>query len=183
MESSKFGLLKKSCDLIPHFPDDKTTFIDIAPILANPLLFNIVRERMFCICPVGFDKVVAIDARGFIFGTFLAQMKGKGLVMARKKGKLPPPTMQRVYAVEYREGSVLEMAKGIIEPGDRVVIADDVLATGGSIGAAASMVKEASGVIVGAIAFIELDFLGGREKLGDMDVRSLLKFNKKDLQV
>jgi adenine phosphoribosyltransferase len=119
---------------------------------------------------------VGIDARGFIFGSLMAQRLGAGFIPARKKGKLPWRTRGLDYALEYGSAS-MEMHEDAIQPGERVVLADDLLATGGTAGAALSLIRQAGGELVGAVFFIELGFLKGREKLtGFGPVHSLLCF-------
>ena len=121
------------------------------------------------------DKVVAIDARGFIFGSVLAHHFGKPLSLARKKGKLPGDTISTTYQLEYGE-DILEMDKISINAQDRCLLVDDLIATGGTAKAACELIEELGGTVAGCAFIIELPELNGREFLGNYDVRSLVSF-------
>jgi adenine phosphoribosyltransferase len=121
------------------------------------------------------DKVVGIEARGFIVAAPVAYHFGAGFVPVRKAGKLPSATYARTYALEYGEAT-LEVQRDAFAPGDRVLIVDDVLATGGTVEAAAALVAEAGGVVVGCSVVVELAALHGRERLAALDVHALVTF-------
>jgi adenine phosphoribosyltransferase len=161
---------------VPDFPKPGILFRDITPLLADPKAFHMVIDALveqFIGQPV--DAVVAIDSRGFIFGAPLASRLNTSFVPARKPGKLPAETVSVAYALEYGQGS-LEMHKDALSAGDKVVVIDDLLATGGTAAAAGELVI-AQGAEVLAYAFvIELDELDGRAKLEPAPVISLLHF-------
>jgi adenine phosphoribosyltransferase len=151
---------------VPDFPNPGILFKDITPVLANgPLLHAAIDGMAELVCDGGpVDKVVGIDARGFIFGSMLAQRLSCGFVPARKKGKLPWKTRGLDYALEYGTAHI-EMHEDAIRPGERVVLADDLLATGGTAGAVLQLMKEFQANLVGSVFFIELGFLNGRTKV------------------
>jgi adenine phosphoribosyltransferase len=150
---------------IPDFPQEGVMFKDITPLLADPAAFHETVDRMAeGYLDEGVTKVLGAEARGFIFAAPLAYKLGAGFIPARKPGKLPWETTSATYQLEYGTDS-LEMHRDAIVAGDRVVIVDDVLATGGTASAKAALVAENGGVVVGFAFLIELDFLGGRAKL------------------
>jgi adenine phosphoribosyltransferase len=150
---------------IPDFPQKGVMFKDITPLLADPGAFHETIDRLADgYADEGVNKVLGAEARGFIFAAPLAYKLGAGFIPARKPGKLPWETTSATYQLEYGTDS-LEMHRDAIVPGDRVVIVDDVLATGGTASAKAALVAENGGVVVGFAFLIELDFLGGRAKL------------------
>lgn len=161
---------------VPDFPKPGILFRDITPILANGQLFRlavtIFAERYQ---RKSIDKVVAIDARGFIFGAALAHFLGVGLVLVRKKGKLPSNSYSAEYDLEYGSATV-EMHKDAIRPGERVVIIDDLLATGGTATAAVSLVQKCGGEIVEIAFLVELAALKGREKLQSFPIFSAIVY-------
>lgn len=162
---------------VPDFPQPGILFKDITPVLADAQLLKEAIEGMAEIFDgQKVDKVIGIDARGFIFGAMIAQRLGAGFVPVRKKGKLPWKTRGVDYSLEYGTNSV-EMHLDAIAPGERVVLADDLLATGGTAGAALQLIRESGADLLGSVFFIELAFLCGREKLSDMGpIHSLLTF-------
>jgi adenine phosphoribosyltransferase len=150
---------------IPDFPQEGVVFKDITPLLGDPEAFHAAIDILAeSFADAGVTKVMGAEARGFIFGGALAYKLGAGFIPARKPGKLPWKTTKAEYALEYGVDS-LEMHLDAIEPGDKVVIVDDVLATGGTAGAKARLVTNNGGEVVGFAFLIELDFLGGRAKL------------------
>lgn len=168
--------LEKSIVAIADWPEPGVTFRDITPLLENPELFRAAIDRLAEKCAdKRIDKVVGLDARGFIFASALAYKLGAGLVLARKKGKLPRETVARGYGLEYGK-AVLEIHKDSIKEGEKILIVDDVLATGGTMAAAAGIIKELKGDIVGILCLIELPALNGREKLEAYEVKSLFEF-------
>src|SRR5690606_20416809 len=122
------------------------------------------------------DKVVGIDARGFIFASAVADRLGAGLIPVRKKGKLPWRTRQLAYSLEYGE-SVIELHEDAVSPGETVLLVDDLLATGGTAGAAIRLLEELGADIAAVSFLIELRFLGGREKLGEHRIESILSYD------
>jgi adenine phosphoribosyltransferase len=148
---------------IPDFPKPGIVFKDITPVLADPKLFDRVvdwmgegTERI--------DKVVGMESRGFIFGAALAPRINAGFVPARKKGKLPWDTIAVEYDLEYGTAT-LEIHVDAVKPGERVLIVDDLLATGGTAAATVELVERLGGQVVGCVFMMELDFLKGRERL------------------
>jgi len=159
---------------IPDFPKPGVVFKDITPLLASPEGFKEAIERMAePYLTAGVTKVLGAEARGFILGGALACRLGSGFVPARKPGKLPWNTTSAEYVLEYGTDQ-LEMHTDAIVPGDRVLIVDDVLATGGTAAAKADLVTRNGGIVVGYSFLMELDFLHGREKLGDHQISSLV---------
>jgi adenine phosphoribosyltransferase len=162
--------LKAAIRDIPDFPKPGILFKDITPILQDPALFKYAMS-LFAeqIKGKGITKVAAIDARGFFFGGVLCERLGLGLVPIRKAGKLPYKTYEESYDLEYGSAT-LAIHQDAFEPGDRVVMIDDLLATGGTAAASARLIKKAGGDLVQAQFLIELAFLNGREKLDGCDI-------------
>ena len=157
--------LEQAIRTIPDFPEPGIQFKDITPILKDAVLLqSVVHELIHPFKNRRIDKVVGMESRGFILGAMVAVEVGAGFVPVRKKGKLPYDTMSEEYALEYGT-DVLEMHVDAIEPGDQVLVHDDVIATGGTAAATCKMVKRAGGHVVGCSFLIELDFLKGRIKL------------------
>jgi adenine phosphoribosyltransferase len=164
---------------IPDFPREGIVFKDITPLLLHPealehtieLLANYAREREV-------DVVVAAEARGFILGAALAARAGAGFIPARKPGKLPAATDSVQYALEYGVDA-LEMHSDALAGGTRVLVHDDLLATGGTAGAVCELVERAGAEVVGCAFVIELGFLPGRERLAPRDVRSLIAYEER----
>ncbi len=177
MDTKSLDRLRNTIRDVPDFPKPGIVFKDITPVLADPALLSLAISGMeSALGGQRVDKVVGIDARGFIFGALIAQRLGAGFIPARKKGKLPYKTRGLDYALEYGTAS-MEMHEDAIQPGERVVLADDLLATGGTAGAALELIKKSGATLLGSLFFIELGFLGGREKLtGYGPVHSLLTF-------
>jgi adenine phosphoribosyltransferase len=161
---------------VPDFPKPGIIFKDITPILQDGALFraaiDLFRERCRSL---QLDKVVCIDARGFLFGSAVAYELGIGLVPIRKKGKLPYKTESASYTLEYGEAE-MEMHIDSIRRGERIVLIDDLLATGGTSASAVTLIEKVGGELVEAQFLIELEFLHGREKLTSAPVVSFLKF-------
>ncbi len=159
---------------VQDFPKEGVVFKDITPLLASPEGFRAAIDMLADgYADDGVTKLVGAEARGFILGGALAYRLGAGFVPARKPGKLPRDTATAEYQLEYGIDS-LEMHRDSVVPGDRVLIIDDVLATGGTAAAKASLVRESGGEVVGFAFLLELDFLHGRDKLGDDRVVSLI---------
>lgn len=168
--------LKSAIRDVADFPKPGVVFKDISPVLEDRQLFRLAIS-MFAdrYQRKQIDTVVAIDARGFIFGSALAYVLGCGLTMVRKKGKLPYKCEEATYDLEYGSASI-EIHKDSIKPASRVLLIDDVLATGGTMAAAADLCKRLEGNVIEAAFFIELDFLNGREKLPDLPIFSLIHY-------
>ena len=169
--------LKKVLRHVPDFPKPGIDFIDITTVLQDPVALKYTLDTMGTLMGSfgDFDLIVGPESRGFIFGMPLAYTHGKGFVPIRKRGKLPAKTVRVEYGLEYGT-DVLEMHADAIRPGQRVLIVDDLLATGGTTRANIQLVEEVGGVIVGVLYFIELGFLNGRDKLGDLPVKALITF-------
>ncbi|MHB0913373.1 MAG: adenine phosphoribosyltransferase [Armatimonadota bacterium] len=161
---------------IPDFPKEGIIFKDVTPVLAHPEAFKEVIDRIVEYAEtVKPDVIVGIESRGFIFGAPVALRLGAGFVPVRKIGKLPHETVQCEYALEYGTAAV-EMHRDAVRPGERVLIVDDLLATGGTAAAAANLVEELGAKVAGFSFLIELSFLSGREKLRGYDVKSFITY-------
>jgi len=161
---------------VQDFPQPGILFKDITPILSDGKLFQMAVDCFVeANAALRIDKVVGIDARGFLFGAAAAYKLGVGFIPVRKKGKLPYRTESVAYALEYGT-SVVEMHVDAIAPGERVALIDDLLATGGTAAAAACLIAKMGGVLVEAQFLIELEFLAGRKALQNLPVRSFLKY-------
>lgn len=161
---------------IPDWPKQGVNFKDITPVLADPVAFQFVIDELAKpYLDKEFDLIVGIDARGFLLASALAYKLNKGLVIVRKQGKLPYKTFEKEYALEYAS-NIIEMHVDSIKPGQKVIIIDDVLATGGTMKATVDLVNELSGDIVGISFLIDLTFLKGREKLEGYNIYSLIDY-------
>lgn len=168
--------LKEKIRTIPDFPKPGIQFKDIESITEDPIAFRFVIEQMAkAVDVVQIDRIVALDARGFLFGAALGYELKRPIVMARKKGKLGGQRMEETYALEYGEATV-ELQRSAIRRGDKVLIVDDLLATGGTAGAAAALVERMGGEVSLFAFVIELLELGGRGTLKDAKVFSLVQF-------
>lgn len=161
---------------IQDFPKEGILFKDITPLLLEPKARDLMMEKLLStVKTLGVDKVVAIESRGFFFGMLLAQELNVGFVPVRKKGKLPYKTISATYELEYGQ-DVLEMHMDAIKPGERVLLHDDVLATGGTAKAVCELVERLGGEIVQCNFLVELSFLGGREKIKNKSVFSAITY-------
>ncbi|MDP8229944.1 MAG: adenine phosphoribosyltransferase [Candidatus Gorgyraea atricola] len=161
---------------IPDFPKKGILFRDITTLLGNKEKFREVIDILYeRYKDKKIDSVVAIDSRGFLFGSALAYKLGSALTVIRKKGKLPYKTLSATYSLEYGEDT-LEIHEDALEPGSKVLLIDDLLATGGTISAAIDLVKKLKGEIAEIVFVIELSALNGRAKLGDIPVYSMVKY-------
>jgi len=170
--------LKQLIRAVPDFPKPGILFYDITTLLKDKTGFaQLIEAFAQYYIDKHVDLVLGIEARGFIFGPALAYRLNAGFVPVRKPGKLPAETVKIKYDLEYGSDS-LEMHKDAIQPGQRVIIVDDLLATGGTMDATINLVKQLGGEIVGLTVAIELDFLKGRAKFPEYDVFSLLHYDE-----
>jgi adenine phosphoribosyltransferase len=170
--------LKRLIREVPDFPKPGILFYDITTLLKDREgLKAVVAELKQAIDGLDFDVVLGIESRGFIFGPIVAHDLGKGFVPVRKPGKLPAATERMEYALEYGADAV-EVHKDAISAGARVLIVDDLLATGGTAAAVARLVEKLGGKVSGLVFVVELDFLHGRDKLPGYEVRSLLHYDR-----
>jgi adenine phosphoribosyltransferase len=161
---------------VPDFPKKGIIFKDITTLLKDKLAFKEALEQLYNrVSNLNVDKVVAIESRGFIFGSLLADKLNAGFVPVRKPGKLPADKISESYQLEYGTDS-LEIHIDAIQKGEKVLIHDDLLATGGTVEAVCRMVEKLGGEIVGILFLIELDFLNGREKLKKYNVHSIVHY-------
>lgn len=176
MATDHIQKLHKAVRDVPDFPKPGIIFKDITTLLSDGELFKNTID-IFLEANAGrhIDKIVGIDARGFIFGAAVAYQLGVGFVPVRKKGKLPYTTESISYTLEYGEATI-EMHVDAIGKGEKVVLIDDLLATGGTAAAAAKLIEKIGGELIEAQFLIELEFLHGREKLVPFPVQSFLKY-------
>lgn len=160
---------------VPHFPREGIVFKDITPLLESGPAFKDLIHHMSSLVPKDVTKIVSIESRGFILGSALAAHTGRGLVLCRKPGKLPRETISATYQLEYGQDS-LELHKSSLSREDRVLIVDDVLATGGTAQAATHLCESAGAKVSGLMFLVELDFLKGRSKLSGANVQSILRY-------
>lgn len=161
---------------VPDFPSEGILFKDVMPLLADPAAFRESIDRLAAWAgPRAPDVILGAEARGFIFGGALAYALGCGFVTARKPGKLPWATVEASYDLEYGTDA-LQVHVDAIESGARVIVLDDVLATGGTARAKIDLVNQLGGQVVGALFLIELSFLNGRDQLAGTDVHALIDY-------
>jgi len=161
---------------VPDYPKPGIIFKDITPLLKDSGAFRLcVDELASRISGTDFDYIVGIEARGFVLGGALAYKMGKGFIPVRKKGKLPYTTVSKEYQLEYGSATI-EMHKDSFEKGDRIMIVDDLLATGGTALATATLIEDMGGIVSGFAFIIELSFLDGRKALGRRGVTALVKY-------
>lgn len=169
---------KKKIRNIDDFPQKGIIFRDIAPLLEDKITFQAaINQLIYQLDGLKIDKVVGIDARGFILAGILADRLKAGMVMVRKKGKLPYKTESEAFALEYGQAT-LEIHQDSIRPGERILLVDDVLATGGTMSATAKLVEKLKGEIVAIVFLIILDYLPGREKIKKYPLFSLVNYQK-----
>jgi adenine phosphoribosyltransferase len=172
----KIDPLRAAVRDVPDFPKKGIIFKDITPILSDPALLRQSIDLFLARCRgKKIDKIVGIDARGFLFGSAVAYELGVGFVPIRKRGKLPYKTEIAKYSLEYGEAE-MEMHIDAITRGERVVLVDDLLATGGTSAAAGALIKRSGAELLEAQFLIELEFLHGRQRLAPVPVTAFLKF-------
>ncbi len=156
---------------VQDFPEEGVLFQDLTPVLADPDALQIVISEMADASrELGGDLIGGLDARGFLLGSAVALQMGTGILAIRKKGKLPPPVITQEYTTEYSTAALELPAEGMDIAGKSVVLVDDVLATGGTMAAAHDLIERAGGKVAGYVVVLEVEGLGGREKLGDAPV-------------
>ncbi len=171
--------LKDYLRVVPNWPEKGVNFIDITTVLENRKTYSETIDRMTqLVLDLGqdVDKIVAIDARGFVFGGAIANRLNLGLSLVRKPGKLPYDTISEEYEKEYGKDTLI-MNVDTIKPGEKVVIVDDLLASGGTAEAAAKLVEREGGEVVGMIFMVNLPFLGGSERLSQYNPRWLVEYD------
>jgi len=160
---------------IPDFPKPGINFKDISPLLANGEAFSACTSELAVHMPDDIDAIVGIESRGFLFGAALAQQTGVGFVPIRKPGKLPADTHAIEYELEYGTG-VLEVHRDALSAGHKVIVIDDLLATGGSAAATIALIEKLGAKVEACLFVIELDFLAGRKRLKPIPVHSILHY-------
>jgi len=166
--------VKKLIRIIPDFPKEGVLFRDITPLLADAVAFSKVIETFKKEVPPGVNKIAGIESRGFIFGGALATILNLGFVPIRKRGKLPGKTIRIEYDLEYGT-DCLEMHDDAIGKGEKIVLIDDLLATGGTSLASTKLIEKCGGQVVKIMFLIELEELAGRDKLKNYDIFTIIK--------
>ena len=168
--------LKDYIKTIPDFPEPGVMFRDVTSVLDDPDGFQLAVDEMSRLLEgVEYDAIAGVESRGFLFGAPIAYNQHKGLIAIRKKGKLPRETVEATYDLEYGTATI-EIHKDAIQPGQKIVIIDDLIATGGTVEAAARLVEELGGEVVRMLFLIELTDLKGREKLAKYEVSSAVQY-------
>lgn len=169
--------VEKYIKSIPDFPKPGIIFRDVTSVTENPEGMKLAIDEMDKLLDgVDYDVIAGAESRGFIFGAPLAYKNNKGLVLVRKKGKLPRETVEMSYDLEYGKATI-EIHKDSIKPDEKVVLVDDLIATGGTIEAAAKLIESLGGIVVKMVFLIELTDLKGRERLSKYDVASVVQFD------
>lgn len=169
--------LKSIIRSVPNFPKEGIVFRDITTLLKDKEAFKLAVDTFYQkYKDIKIDKVVSVESRGFIFGSVLAYLLGAGFVPIRKPGKLPAEKIRQEYQLEYGTDA-MEVHIDAIQPGDKVLVHDDLLATGGTVSAACKLIERLGGEVVGICFLIELNFLNGRERLKNYDVFSIVQYN------
>ena len=165
---------------VKDFPKEGILFRDITTLLKNPESFNYTLEKLLEFTKdIIVDKVIGIESRGFIFGSVMANKLNCGFIPVRKPGKLPAEKESISYSLEYGEDT-LEIHKDAIQKGDKVIIHDDLLATGGTMSAVCKLIEKLGGEVVQLSFIVELSFLNGRSKLSNYDVRSIVVYENEE---
>ncbi len=169
--------LKKLIREVPDYPKPGILFYDLTTLLKDKIGFAALLDQMYEHCKdQRVDLVAGIEARGFIFAPAMAFRLGAGFIPIRKPNKLPAKTAKVAYALEYGEDK-LELHEDAVQKGQRVLLCDDLLATGGTAAAAVKLIRSLGGIVSGGVFAVELDFLNGREKLPGLDVFSILRYD------
>lgn len=172
-----YELIRDCVREVPNYPVEGVSYKDITPLIENGSVMNTTVDLLSdSTSHIQYSKVLCAEARGFVFGTALAYRERKGVVLARKPNKLPRDTISAKYDLEYGSDS-LEIHMDSISEGERVLVVDDLLATGGTAGAMCNLVEAAGGEVAAVAFIIELSYLEGRESLSEYDVISLLPFD------
>ncbi len=179
IEKAQMEQVKDYVRTIPDFPEPGIMFRDVTTVIQSPEGLKLAIDSLqTLVADVDYDICVGAESRGFIFGAPIAYNMGKSFVLARKKGKLPCETIRETYDLEYGSATV-EMHTDAIKPGQRVVIVDDLIATGGTIEAIAHLVERLGGKVVKIVFLMELAGLKGRERLSTYDVESVITYEGK----
>jgi adenine phosphoribosyltransferase len=161
---------------VPNFPKEGILYYDISTLLQNPLALRMTIDRfVWLFAGKQVDKVIGIESRGFMFASIVAYNLDAGFVPVRKPGKLPAKIIDQTYDLEYGTDT-LEMHEDAVDPGEKVLIVDDLMATGGTAAASAKLVESLGGKVVGFGFVVELTFLGGRKELEGYEVESLIRY-------
>jgi adenine phosphoribosyltransferase len=161
---------------VPDFPKEGILYYDISTLLQNPLALRMTIDRfVWLFAGKHVDKVIGIESRGFMFGSIVAYNLDAGFVPVRKPGKLPAKTIDETYDLEYGTDT-LEMHQDAVDPGEKVLIVDDLMATGGTAAASGKLVESLGGKVVGFGFVVELTFLDGRKELEGYEVESLIRY-------
>ena len=162
---------------VPDFPKPGILFRDITPVLEDPAAFKVALAGLRELLEgLDYSALAAVESRGFVFGGPLAVELNKRLILVRKAGKLPRETVATSYALEYGEASI-EVHADSFHPGEKVIVIDDLLATGGTAAATGELVRKCGAEVAAYVFLVELDFVAGREKLGDAPVFSLVRYD------
>uniref|UniRef100_A0A8C8Z4T5 Adenine phosphoribosyltransferase n=1 Tax=Prolemur simus TaxID=1328070 RepID=A0A8C8Z4T5_PROSS len=179
LELSELQLVAQRIRSFPDFPTPGVLFRDVSPLLKDPAAFrasiHLLARHLRAAHGGRIDYVAGLDSRGFLFGPSLAQELGLGFVLIRKSGKLPGPTVRASYSLEYGKAE-LEMQADALEPGKKVVVVDDLLATGGTMRAACELLGRLRAEVLECVSLVELSSLRGRERLGRVPFFSLLQY-------
>ncbi len=161
---------------VPDFPEEGVVFKDITPLLGNPEAYRESIDKMIEIAgESGGEKIAAVESRGFLFGSTMAYDMNIGHILVRKPGKLPREVERVTYELEYGEDT-LEIHTDAVKQGEKIILVDDLLATGGTIEASIELIEKVGGEIAAVIFLIELEFLNGRDRISEYPVHSLLKY-------
>jgi adenine phosphoribosyltransferase len=172
--------LKAHIRNVKDFPKPGIMFRDITTLLLNPDAFDYTLNQLYSFArDLKINKVVGIESRGFIFGSVLAHKLNCGFIPVRKPGKLPAEKVSISYSLEYGEDK-LEMHKDAIQPGNKVLVHDDLLATGGTMNAVCQLIEKLGGEIIQVSFIVELSFLNGRDKLKSYDIRSIVNYENEE---
>ena len=177
MEDKRILQIKNVIRDVPDYPKEGIIFKDITTLLQNAELFSQAVDVLFeTVSKMPIDAIAAIESRGFIFGSVLSYKMGVGFIPIRKPGKLPAEVISEEYALEYGTDKI-EIHKDALSPGQRILIVDDLLATGGTAKAACNLIEKAGGSVEAILFLIELSFLNGRKLLDGFNVKSIIDFD------